>query len=340
MKAACFSKEKKALVVTEVRRPVPGSDQALVRVASVGICGSDLTLFSSGTLPDGYIMGHEVAGVIAGTGKDVKSFSVGDRVVVRPAGCGLCIMCGKGQPHLCSAKLAVGTGSLMGGYAEYILVPERMLMGVPDDISLSDAALVDTIAVACHGISRTDVGAGESVVVFGAGPIGLSALMILKQMGAGRLGAVEINEQRRQFAVEFGAQFVYCPREEGYGERLREAFFDAGPDVALEFAGRADAIKDALAIVRPAGRVALVGVTFEPLTIYPISITMREVSIFPVFSTRAVDNETALAFIRQRRDEAARLISDVITIESLPAIFSDLVAGALKKKVMIEFFRE
>jgi threonine dehydrogenase-like Zn-dependent dehydrogenase len=340
MKAACFSKEKKGLIVTEMMLPVPESDQALVRVASVGICGSDLTLFRSGTLPDGYIMGHEVAGIIDRTGDGVKEFSVGDRVVVRPAGCGLCIMCGKDQPHLCSAKLAVGTGSLMGGYAEFIRVPERMLMRVPDDISLSDAALVDTIAVACHGISRTDVRAGQDVVIFGAGPIGLSALMVLKHMGAGGLGVVEVNEQRRQFAAEFGAQFVYSPREEGYRERLRSDFAGIGPDVALEFAGRADAIGDALAIVRPAGRVALVGVTFEPLTIYPIAITMREVSIFPVFSTRAVDNEAALAFIRQRRDEAVRLVSDVITIEDLPAVFSDLLAGALKKKVMIEFFRE
>lgn len=340
MKAACFSKEKKRLVVTRIDRPVPEPDQALVRVAAVGICGSDLTLFSSGTLPDGYIMGHEVSGVIEETGKDVQNFSAGDRIVVRPAGCGLCLMCEKGQLHLCSAKLAVGTGSLLGGYAEYIRVPERMLMGVPDDISLSDAALVDTIAVACHGISRTNVQAGEDVVVFGAGPIGLSALMVLRHMGAGRLGAVEVNEQRRRFALEFGAEFVYSPREEEYRQRLREAFSGAGPDVALEFAGRADAIGDALDIVRPAGRVALVGVTFEPLTIYPIAITMREVSIFPVFSTRAVDNETAMAFIRERHDEAVRLVSDVITIDELPTVFSGLVAGALKKKVMVEFYRE
>ena len=340
MKAACFSKQKQRLVVAEVQRPVPESDQALIRVAAVGICGSDFTLFSSGTLPDGYIMGHEVAGVIVETGKDVKEFSAGDRVVVRPAGCGLCFMCESGHPHLCSAKLAVGTGSLMGGYAEYIRVPQRMLMGVPNDVSLSDAALVDTIAVACHGISRADVRAGEDAVILGAGPIGLSALMVLKHMGAARLGAVEVNEHRRQFAAEFGAQFVCSPREEGYQQRLREAFSGVGPDAALEFAGRADAIKDALDIVRPAGRVALVGVTFESLVIYPITITMREVSIFPVFSTRAVDNETALAFIRQRRDDAASLISDVINIDSLPAVFSDLVGGALKKKVLIEFFRE
>lgn len=340
MKAACYSKEKKRLVVTEVERPMPGPDQALVRVASVGICGSDLTLFSSGTLRDGYVMGHEVAGVIVQTGKEVTAFRVDDRVVVRPAGCGGCFMCRHDAPHLCSAKLAVGTGSLMGGYAEYILVPERMLMGVPDDVSLCDAALVDTIAVACHGIARADVRAGNDVVVFGAGPIGLSALMVLSEMGAGRLGAVEINEARRQVAAEFGAQFVYSPAQEGYQQRLHEDFSGVGPDAALEFAGRSEAIKGALDAVRPGGRVALVGVTFEPLTIYPIAITMREVSIFPVFSTRAADNEAALAFIRRRRETAARLVSDVITIDRLPEVFSDLVAGALKKKVLIEFFRQ
>jgi threonine dehydrogenase-like Zn-dependent dehydrogenase len=340
MKAACFSQEKNRLVVAEIERPIPQGDQALIRVAAVGICGSDLTLFSSGTLRDGYVMGHEVAGVIEEVGRDVASFSSGDRVVVRPAGCGLCFMCDAGRPHLCSAKLAVGTGSQMGGYAEYIRVPERMLMKVPDDVSLFDAALVDTIAVACHGISRAGVRAGEDAVIFGAGPIGLSALMVLKQMGAAKLGAVEVNEHRRTVAAEFGAEFVYSPREEGYQQRLRDDFSGVGPDVALEFAGRADAIRDALDIVRPSGRVSLVGVTFESLVIYPITITMREVSIFPVFSTRAEDNEAALAFIRQRRDEAARLVSDVITIEQLPDVFSDLVGGALKKKVIIEFFRQ
>jgi threonine dehydrogenase-like Zn-dependent dehydrogenase len=340
MKAACFSKEHNKLVVADIERPVPGPDQALVRVAAVGICGSDLTLFNSGTLRDGYVMGHEVSGIVEETGRDVRTFSAGDRVVVRPAGCGVCPMCERDLPHLCSAKLAVGTGSQMGGYAEYIGVPERMLMAVPDDVSLADAALVDTIAVACHGISRADVRRGEDVVIFGAGPIGLSALMVLSEMGAGRLGVVELNERRRQFAAEFGARFVYSPREDDYRQCIRDDFAGVGPDAALEFAGRADAIKGALDIVRPGGRVALVGVTFEPLTIYPIAITMREVSMFPVFSTRAVDNEAALAFIRGRRDEAARLVSDVITIDSLPAVFADLVAGALKKKVLIEFFRQ
>jgi threonine dehydrogenase-like Zn-dependent dehydrogenase len=343
MKAACYSKGaegEKGLVVTEIERPVPGPEEALVRVAAVGICGSDLTLFSSGTLRDGYVMGHEVSGVIEETGTGVKGFSVGDRVVVRPAGCGRCPMCERGQIHLCSAKLAIGTGSLMGGYAEYIRVPERMLMAVPGTVSLRDAALVDTIAVACHGISRADVAPGEDVVVFGAGPIGLSALMVLRGRGAGRLGAVEVNERRRQSALGFGADRVYSPREEGYKQRLRDDFAGLGPDAVLEFAGRAVAVADALDIVRPAGRVALVGVTFEPLTIYPIAITMREVSILPVFSTRPADNTEALDFIRERREEAVRLVSDVIGIDELPAVFSDLVAGALKMKVLIEFFTE
>jgi threonine dehydrogenase-like Zn-dependent dehydrogenase len=339
MKAVCYDKDGRALALRDVRRPQAGPGEVVIRVAAVGICGSDLTLFSSGVLGEGYVMGHEVAGVIDEVGEGVAEFRTGDRVVVRPAGCGECAMCARGAPHLCSAKLAVGTGSRAGGYAEYIAVPRRMLMPVPGDVTLADAALVDTVAVACHGISRTAVRPGEEVVVFGAGPIGLAALILLKEMGAGRLGVVEVNEGRREIARTLAADLAFSPREADFQARLREAFSGIGPDVVLEFAGRAQAIADALDVVRPAGRVALVGVTFEPLTISPISLMMREVSIFPAFSTRAEDNEAALAFIREKRRKARGLISDVIGIDELPRVFADLVAGSLKKKVMVEFFR-
>jgi threonine dehydrogenase-like Zn-dependent dehydrogenase len=249
-------------------------------------------------------------------------------------------MCQRDIPHLCDAKLAVGTGSLQGGFAEYVKVPERMVMDIPGEVTLRDAALVDTIAVGCHGISRVSFLPGEDGVIFGAGPIGLATLLVLKAGGARRIGVVEVNETRQGFAREFGADVVVSPRESGYQERLREAFSGAGPDVALECAGRVDAMKDALDTVRPGGRVALMGITFEALTILPISLTMREVSIFPTFSTRWADNEAALRFIQERREEARRLISDIIGIDELPRVFGELLAGALKKKVLIEFFRE
>ncbi len=321
-----------------VERPIAGPYDVVVRVAAVGICGSDLTLFSSGVLPDNYIMGHEIAGVVEESGGAVTRFRKGARVVVRPNGCGMCAMCRREIPHLCDAKLAVGTGSLQGGFSEYVRVPERMLMDVPGDVTLRDAALVDTIAVGCHGISRVSFAPGEDGVIFGAGPIGLATLLVLRASGARRIGVVEVNETRQRFTREFGADVVVSPRDSDYRQRLNETFSGTGPDVALECAGRVDAMKDALDTVRPGGRVALVGITFESLTILPISLTMREVSIFPTFSTRWADNEAALDFIRRSREEARGLVSDIIGIDELPHVFGELLAGALKKKVLAEFF--
>jgi threonine dehydrogenase-like Zn-dependent dehydrogenase len=341
MKAVHYDKVKKELATVEIEKPVPGPDEALVKVAAVGICGSDLELVKSDILRDGYIMGHEVSGVIESLGGNIKGFSVGDRIVTRPVGCGSCAVCRIGLTHLCLQKISIGTGSLPGGYAEYVKVPSVMLMKIPDGVGLVAAALVDTLAVPAHGLSRVGLSRKTAkdigVCILGAGPIGISALMMIKDIGAKKIMAVDMNKERTALALSFGADEVISPRDDGYYDKVREFFSGIGPDAIFECTGRVEATGDALNLARPGGMVCNMGICFEPMSLNLLSLTMREITVIPSFSSLPEDNEAAMDFIAKNTDLVEGMISDKTDISGLPEIFTRLLRGEIKGKVVVEF---
>jgi threonine dehydrogenase-like Zn-dependent dehydrogenase len=341
MKAVHYDKTKKSLATVEIEKPVPGPDEALVRVAAVGICGSDLELVKSDILRDGYIMGHEVSGVIEDLGGNIKGFSTGDRIVTRPVGCGSCAVCRIGQTHLCLQKISIGTGSLPGGYAEYVKVPSAMLMRVPDGIGLIAASLVDTFAVPAHGLRRAGLNKNTAkdigVCILGAGPIGIATLMMIKDIGAKKIMAVDMNEERTKLALSFGADEAISPKDEGYYEKVREFFSGTGPDVIFECTGRVEAMGDAINLARPGGKVCNMGICFEPMSLNLISLTMREITVVPSFSSLPEDNEAAMDFIGENPDLVEGMISNRTKISGVPEIFGRLLKGEIKGKVVIEF---
>ncbi len=341
MKAVHYDKEKKALALGEIEKPAPGPNEALIRVAAVGICGSDLELVKSDILRDGYILGHEVSGVIESLGENIKGFSVGDRIVSRPVGCGSCAVCNKGYPHLCIQKISIGTGSLPGGYAEYVKVPSVMLMRIPDDVGLRAASLVDTFAVPAHGIRRAGLNPktakDEEVCILGAGPIGIAILMMIKDIGAKKIITIDMNKERMALAIAFGADEAISPNDDGYYEKVRGFFSGMGPDVIFECTGRTEATSDALNLARPGGMVCNMGICFEPLSLNLLSLTMREITVVPAFSSLPEDNEAAMDFIGENADLVERMISDTTDISGLPEIFGRLLKGEIKGKVVVEF---
>jgi len=336
MRAVVYDKKNKKLKLIETDMPVPKPGEVLVRVASVGICGSDTEMVNVDTVADGYTMGHEVAGVVEETGEGVTSVSIGDRVTPRPVGCGECPVCLMGNTHLCLKKISIGTGYLPGGFADFVCIPEAMLYNVPDGMTLRIASLTDTFAVPAHAIATASLSEGESALILGVGPIGLSALLLALDIKPSLLGAVDLSQKRLDTAASLGASVVFSPTDDGYYQNVRDAFGGIGPDVVIECTGNPHAMTNAVELVRPGGRVTLTGISFEPMTLNPLSIIMREVSILPAFSSLPADNRLALSFMARKPESAGSIISDVVPLEDMPEIFEAARRGKVDGKVVVE----
>ncbi|HMK66475.1 MAG TPA: alcohol dehydrogenase catalytic domain-containing protein, partial [Thermodesulfobacteriota bacterium] len=182
MKAVVYRRPNQ-LVYEEVPDYRVGDDEVLVRVADVGFCGSDHSLVAGGLAPEGYILGHEISAVVVEKGRAVDGPEIGTRVCIRPTYCGQCPNCLRGKQQLCRVhRRTTGIGDLPGGFAEYVKVFPQMLIPIPDGVDSRNSALAETFASALHAINCTGPEKG-SALVMGGGPIGLSAIRLLKILG-------------------------------------------------------------------------------------------------------------------------------------------------------------
>lgn len=253
--------------------PKPGRFEVLCRVRAISICGTDPKIISGVFYPMWppeypFIIGHEWAGEIVEVGEGVEpDFKVGDRVCAEPhKGCGICRMCMLGRYTICENYGRLEKGhrhygfTAPGGYAEYITTSTKSIHKLPPNISYDEGALVDATAVALHGCKRGKVGAGDTIAILGPGPVGLSALQCSSALGAARM--IMIGRQPRlQAANEFGATDLVDFEKVDPVEKTKELTSGMGVDVAIECAGKVDAVKWALDCVRKGGRVVLIGLT-------------------------------------------------------------------------------
>jgi L-iditol 2-dehydrogenase len=237
--------------------PTPGSDEALVRVTAVGVCGSDLHWFSEAGIGDArlarpLVLGHEFAGVT----------ETGQRVAVDPAiPCGVCEFCREGDPNLCLALRFAGHSTDDGGLREWLAWPRRCLVPIPDSLSEADGAMLEPLGVALHAVDLGKVRPGLRVGVFGCGPIGLLVMQAARVAGATDVFVTEPLAHRLDAARQLGAKEWTTGRE---------------VEVAFECAGENGAVEDAIAAAKPGGRVILVGIPGEDRTSFTASIARRK----------------------------------------------------------------
>jgi L-iditol 2-dehydrogenase len=244
----------------------------------VGICGSDLHWFSEGAIGDAVIsrplvLGHEFGGTV------VSGPLAGRRVAVDPAvPCGVCARCREGNPNLCPRVGFAGHGSTDGGLREYVVWPTELLVPVPESFSDATVALLEPLGVALHALDLGHVHLGASVAVVGCGPIGLMLVVAALAAGASSVVTVEPLAHRRQAALEHGAAVALLPSEvaqAGEGEP-GQAGGRLEVDVAFEVAGTDDAVQEAMVLVRPGGRVVLVGIPDDDRTSFPAALARRK----------------------------------------------------------------
>ncbi|UPV73701.1 NAD(P)-dependent alcohol dehydrogenase [Halorussus limi] len=257
------------LAVEERPRPDPAPDEVLVAVGEVGICGSDLHYYEHGRIGDyvvesPLILGHESAGEVVEVGERVTDLEVGDRVALEPGvPCRRCAHCKRGEYNLCPDVTFMATPPDDGAFAEYVAWPADFAYRLPDEVSVREGALCEPLSVGVHVARRGDIGVGDSVLVTGAGPIGLLTMEAARAAGATEIVVSDVVEGKLRRAEERGADATVDPREEDLGDAVARHTGGEGADVVVEASGAESAIAGSLDAVRRGGTVVFVGLADE-----------------------------------------------------------------------------
>jgi 2-desacetyl-2-hydroxyethyl bacteriochlorophyllide A dehydrogenase len=270
MKAVRLVEIGKPLELQDVPTPAVGDRDVLVRVEAAGICHSDAH-YRAGTSPVGPLpqtLGHEVAGVVETAGSHVTNVKVGDRVCLHYLlSCGDCTYCVMGSEQFCVEGSMIGKHR-DGGYAEYIVVPARSAVPLPDEIPFEHgAALMCSSSTSFHALRKAQLKPGESVAVFGAGGLGMSAIQLARAMGALDVYAVDIDAGKLALAEKYGAVPVDAAAGDPVTE-IRRLTGNRGVDVALEVIGLPQTMRQAVQVLAVFGRAALAGLTVKPFEVY------------------------------------------------------------------------
>jgi len=319
--------------VREFPDPVPGPGQAVVRIRASGLCGSDLSLYRA-PKPSAWISGHEPCGEVAELGPGAEGPGVGERVIVyHYSGCGTCKHCRAGWEQLCvHGRRTYGFGA-DGGNADYILVPARALVPLPDQLSFEEGA-----AIACGtgtpytALKKLAVSGLDTLAVFGQGPVGLSATLLAKAMGA-RVIAVDVVAARLDLACALGADATVNAMEVDPVEAIRELTHGEGAEATLDCTGNATARAQTVQSARVWGRACFVGeggtVTLSPSP----DIIHKHLTIYGSWTFSTVLLEECARFVVDRGVPLGRLISRRYRLDQAAEAFGEFDAGAAGKLV-------
>lgn len=314
--------------------PVPGPGEALLRVRRAGICGTDLHIYQGHLdhrVPRNGVIGHEIFAEVVSAPAGTE-FSGGDRVVIEPLiFCGTCRACRMGATYLCYHLKVMGVDA-PGGMQEYWAVPAARLLKVPDALGDDHAALIEPLAIATHDVARAQVKSGDSVVVFGGGPIGCLIALVCRHRGA-RVKVVEINAYRIAMLESLGLETI------GAGQDVLGLVNDwtggEGADVAFEVTGHPAAVRLVTDVVRVWGTVNIIAIHAEPVPVHLYPIFARELTVLGSrLYTRAAWEE-AIRLASTGAIALGRLVTRRIPLEELQKGMEELLAGGPAMKVLV-----
>jgi len=334
MQAAIFDAPF-AIRMADAPRPVPAAGEALVAVKAAGLCAGDLYIYTGKNPYVVYprIGCHEIAGVIAAYGPDTSGPAVGTRVVVDPfIGCGKCYPCRIGKRNCCANLTIVGVHR-EGGFAEFVTAPVGNLNIVPDDLSDFEASFAEPVAIGVQGCRRGMVTADDTVLVLGAGPIGLAVVEVARARGS-MVFATDLSAERLATAAELGATPVDAG---GLLERVMEITNGEGMPVVIEATGAIPAMEQTIDLVAAGGRIVILGLVKkgQGVTLPGLDFTRKEVTILG--SRASVDCfPESLALIASGKVRYPRIASR-FALSQAPAVFAKLAENptALHKAVFL-----
>jgi L-iditol 2-dehydrogenase len=330
MKALLLSKYRH-LELTDLPIPVPAAGEVLIRVAACGICGSDVHGYdgSSGRRIPPIVMGHEAAGVIASVGEGVDSVQEGDRVTFdSTVYCGSCACCQRGDVNLCDNRQVLGVSCgdyrRAGAFAEFVVVPARILYKLPENLSYAEAAMLEAVAVAIHAVSLVPVAPGSTALVLGAGTIGLLAQQALRAAGCSRVFVTDLDATRLKLSESLGATSV-LPSGSDLLRQITELTGGVGVDIAVEAIGIEPTITAAIDSVRKGGTVILVGNISPAVTIPLQRVVTRQIRLQGSCAS-AGEYSRAIELVSNGQIKVKPLISAIAPLEEGSSWFERLYA--------------
>ena len=341
MKVAVL-KAIKDIRLEEREIPKPRQGEVLLKVRASGICNSDLLRYAQGKVYHfPIVLGHEFAGEIADDNNSAK-WKNGDRAAVYPLlFCGKCSYCKRRQYNVCTDYDYFGSRS-DGAFAEYIAVPEENLVPIPEGVSFEVASMLEPSAVALNAVKKAEGAQARTVVILGAGPIGVVIAQWMRLRGAKKIVLVDIDERKLGFAKELGFDLFMNPREKNFQESVSGLIGGDGADVCFEATGHPDALNNVIRGVRRKGTAVLIGNPVSDMTIEMSvysSILRKELTIRTVWNSSFVEDwEDTLAALKEKRIDFERLISHKFMLEDIKDALEMMVEGkTFRNKVIIVF---
>jgi L-iditol 2-dehydrogenase len=318
------------LEITDMPVPAVGAGEVLVRVEACGICGSDVHGLdgSTGRRIPPIVMGHEAAGTVEAVGSGVTRFAKGDRVTFdSTVYCGACAYCKIGQINLCDNREVIGVSEgnyrRHGAFAEYVVIPDRIMYPLPADFPFEEAAMLEAVSVAMHGVKVTPIMGGETALVIGAGMIGLLTLQAARAAGCARVFISDVDETRLNLARQIGAdEVLHCSGAELLTE-IKRLTNGRGVDVALEAVGLNQTVASAIDCTRKGGTVTLIGNVSPEVTLPLQKVVVKQIKLQGSCASSGEYPE-AIELIAAGKIKVKPLITAVASLEDGPRWFDRL----------------
>ena len=302
--------------MSEVPDPVPAPDEVVVQVDACGLCGSDVHALQNGQAADGQILGHEFSGRVVALGREVTGWREGQPVAASPLGsCGKCRICARGLAFRCPAAPNIGI-SRQGAYAEYVAVPARQLVALPDELPVETGAHAEPLSVATQAVHLSGAGPGDPVLVYGAGPIGLYAIMALRLAGAGPVVAAGRSAGRRAAAADVGADVVLDTRELSVTEYAGQSGTRFA--AALECSAADGAFSACLSVLEPGGTCVEVALTPEAPSVPLFHMLSEGLRLVGACAFSDDTYRSSVDHLAHGRVPVERLISERVSLNDTP----------------------
>ena len=319
--------------------PVITEREVLVRIKSVGICGSDVHGFlgiSGKRRMPGLVMGHEASGEVEEVGSHVEGWKNGDRVTINPQQvCGYCNPCRRGWPHLCDNMSVIGSSMRNfkdGAMCEYIAISPNQLFKITDTMSFNEGSMLDPVGNALHVINRAPMEIGNIVAIIGTGVIGLLLTQVARIRGAGKVIAVDSNTQRLRLASDFGADRLINSRMENIVDAIMSETNGRGADIVIEAVGLAVTYQNAVNSVRKRGAVMALGFRNDEIPIPIQPLLFKEISL--IGNTGFVfEIQSFIDFVSEGKINVKPIITHEFALEDVQKAFellADETSSAIK----------
>ncbi len=343
MKAAVLKAIGAPLVIEDLPDPEPGPSDLILKVRACGICGTDIHWSQNRdpgvgwrVLEPGAVMGHEFAGEVVEVGRAARGqWTVGERVTAQPfIGCGACPACQAGRAYRCADVSMRANLNLPGAYAEYTRIGADTTLRLPESVGFEEGALVEPLAVGLNAAEKARLRGGDSVLIVGAGPVGLSVALWCRFFGARHVIVADLVARRAEAAHAFGATAVIDASREDV--RARVEAIAGRADVVFDCVGVPGSLQLAIDHAPPDARVVVVGLCMAADTVFPAKALVKELDLSFAFIYRKRHFEIVLEMLGQQRVAAADLVTDRVGFETFSDAFEALKTPTDQIKVMLE----